>query len=193
MRRGDYLEKLKQNSAGTCKLALFGAPYSGKTTLGKLLADELEFKHYSVGQIIRDKYAGLRIDPPNTVDGKMIVEVLELLNGAYDRVVVDGVFKSGDQLLDVYPWLQYNGWFCVFVKRVVDLDPAARGRADDATHLFNKLNDYANRAVEFGYSLRKLDAIYWEVENRADGFYLNTNKLFLDGVREVFLEKKIGI
>lgn len=79
-------------------ITISGKPGSGKSTVGKLIAKKLKFKHYSIGDLRREiaKKHGLTIDELNKIGekevwtDKEVDDYLKRLGQTEDNFIVDG-------------------------------------------------------------------------------------------------------
>ncbi|MDO8741237.1 MAG: nucleoside monophosphate kinase [Candidatus Woesearchaeota archaeon] len=79
-------------------ITISGKPGSGKSTVGKLIAKKLKFRHYSIGDLRREiaKKHGLTIDELNKIGekevwtDKEVDDYLKRLGQTEDNFIVDG-------------------------------------------------------------------------------------------------------
>lgn len=85
-------------------LVLFGAPYSGKGTQGSLLAQRLDYKHLSTGDVLRqEKQLGTQMGiMAQEYSGKGLLAPDSLLEELVDRELGLNVASKG-VILDGYP------------------------------------------------------------------------------------------
>lgn len=165
---------------GTYAIVLLGMAGSGKSTVGRLLADQLGFDYLSTGEIARKRIGGMWQElgmpaPEEEMKKAFDFELALLLSGGSEGVIIDGLPRKPEQVGYLNEWGQLAKHYYVLE---TDIDTArdrliGRGRADDtAVAITNRLATYKSNIrkilVEIAEPVVTIDTTHRDPQQIAD-------------------------